>query len=242
MEEKLIYIPIFFNTHNWEKFKEEKFTKEWIDYRINIFMNYTFKSLASQSNQNFIACLIYDDKTDDLVKAALNRYKKFPESIRALKKSKSNMFLKNLLNDYKYLYLVRLDSDDLYNVHHIQFLHNYHAKDKTEALICQEGYIYDSINHRIVRCFFKSPPFYTLIYSSDDYLKGKRHNITGGHSGVINLNYEIIESKYLWNCHQLNTGVSDFNSRNSRLGIGEVIEENFQVNSILKNFTGDSQI
>ncbi len=239
MEDKLIFIPIYLNTHNWESYKKEKFTKDWIEYRINIFMNYTFKSLVAQTNQKFIACLIYDDKTDNLVKTALSNYRQFPENIKALKRSKSNVFRKGLLQDYNLLYLVRLDSDDLYNIHHIQYLQNYHPKDKTMVLISQQGYIYDSVNNSLVRCFYNSPPFYTLIYNSKDYLTGKRHKITGGHSGVINLNHEIIKSEYIWNCHQMNTASSDFKSRKKRVGIGDVIDKESEIDCILKNFLGE---
>ena len=69
---KVIIIESWFNII---PAKKERLTKEWIESRINIFMNYTLKSLQAQTNQNFLALLQYDDRSKSLIKYELDKYK-----------------------------------------------------------------------------------------------------------------------------------------------------------------------
>lgn len=57
--------------------------------------------------------------------------------------------LKESCQSNDYIYIVRLDSDDLYHKTYIQQLHDYKPKKDTEVLINKNGYLYDSITGRI---------------------------------------------------------------------------------------------
>lgn len=60
---------------------EEGKDELWIKNRINVFMNYTYKSLVNQTNQDFTALIIYDDKTENIVISELVNYGELPENI-----------------------------------------------------------------------------------------------------------------------------------------------------------------
>jgi len=72
-------------------------------------------------------------------------------------------------------------------------LHNYAPKPDTEALINQNLYDYEIATGRLVSYWYQSPPAYTLVYKTEDYIKGKRYFLKNGHGGAIKLNYELLK-------------------------------------------------
>ncbi|MGL4876920.1 hypothetical protein, partial [Paraclostridium dentum] len=72
MKKKLI-VTINFNTMDLSK---NRLTKEWIDYRIDLFIKYTYFSLINQTYQDFLALIYYDINSQDLVLDALSKYPK----------------------------------------------------------------------------------------------------------------------------------------------------------------------
>ncbi|MGF7059995.1 glycosyltransferase family A protein [Brassicibacter mesophilus] len=232
------YIPgskkiIIYSDFNTLRFSNKRFSKKWIEKRIAIFMKYTLKSLKLQTNQNFLELLKYEDRSKDTIEYVLNKYPKLPENIKFIPKSNfEDMVIKNI-QGFDYLYLVRLDSDDLYHKSFIQQMHDYKHDITTEAIINQNGYIYDSIKKRLARFPHKSPNYYTLIYNSNDYIKGKRYIIPGGHPNVIKLlNHEIIKKpNYIRNVHSTNDS-STFRLANSK----NIINNNNKIKQILSEF------
>ncbi len=200
MNRKVI-INITFNTYQFND--DLRLSKEWIEYRINIFMNYTLKSLINQTCQDFTTIFHYDLRTKDIIYDELSKYPPLPKNI--ILSSDGYSLLKELIAGYEYLYLVRIDSDDMYHPLFIQKLLDLNLNHDTECILNQDGYAYDCIDNKLGIWYAQSPPFYTLIYKVQDYLNGFRYKVIGGHKGVIDLNYQkLLDKNYLVLIHGKN--------------------------------------
>lgn len=229
--EKVIIIESWFNI---TPIKKERLTKDWIENRINIFMNYTLKSLKGQTNQNFLALLQYDDRSKILIKKELEKYENLPRNVKFVTKEEFNNIVAEKIKNYDLLYMVRLDCDDMYHKTFIQQLFDLNIPEGTQAIINQRGYIYDSIRNLIAEFPCKSPNYYALIYNVNNYLNGERYKIPGGHDYVINLPHKIIRKyNYIRHAHS-NNNVTKL----EKYGITEkeCIKDKNQINEILKEF------
>lgn len=210
----------------------ERLSKSWIFYRINIFMKYTCKSSINQTNQSFDHIIVYDSLSEDTINLALSKYPPLPNNIRFVKKEDLRKEIDNLVKGYDYFYRVRIDADDIFHPTFIQQLHDYNPKPETESLINQKGYIYDIENNRLAHWYYYSPPFFTVIYNVDEYLKGKRHHFPGGHKDAAKLNHEILDKEnFIVTVHGKNTETKFSSVFNTGL-----IEDVEYKNSILKDF------
>lgn len=199
---KSVIVEIHFNSYG---FKKERFTKKWIDYRIKIFMMYTCRSLMKQTNKNFKAFIYYADQSNSLIQRALRRYKKLPSNIQFVRISDRNKRVLDCLEGFKHVYFVRVDSDDMYRKNFIAQLHAFKPKPSTKALINQRGFWYDSNRKRLAAVVRKSPPFYTLIFKTEDFKKGMRYPLKG-HGSVIRLSHEKLKPRnYMVVIHGKNT-------------------------------------
>lgn len=232
------YIPgakkvIVWSEFNTMPFGSKRFKKEWIEERIKIFMNFTLKSLKAQTNQDFLALMKYEDKSKEIIENALKKYPNLPNNIKFIAKSNYEKKVKEVIKGYDYLYLVRLDSDDLYHKTYIQQQYDYKHDISTQAIITQNGYIYDSIKKQMAKSHLRSPSYYTLIYKVKDYLAGKRYIIPGGHPNVIKLlNHEIIKRpNYIRLIHSTNNS-STFRFANHK----DIIKDKKEMERILKEF------
>ncbi len=197
----------------WSKFKTKDMNaqerKEWLKHRLKILMNYTVSSFKNQTNQNFFYLLNYDNASKDILLKELNNYPPLPKNI--IFTNNYHREIKKIIINYRYLFLVRIDSDDMYDKNFIHKLHLIKPKKETKALISQKGYIYDIFNNILAHWSYISPPFYTLIYKTWDFYNGLRHQIKG-HKSVINLPHELIEGdNFIVIIHNKNT-VSRFHS------------------------------
>lgn len=207
-------------------------TKEWIDYRMSIFNKFTLQSLKKQTNQDFLVLVRYAEKTKDLVQYALSKYPSLPKNIQFIENQKYEDIIRENLRGYQYLYLVRLDCDDVYHKTFINQLHEYKPKKDTRVLINQKGYVYDYINNRIGNWYYVSPPFYTLIYKVGNYLAGERIPILRGHCTVIKNPHEIInKTNYCVIVHEKNL-VNKFDNHRR----GRIITDTQEIKAILKDF------
>ncbi len=192
LRKKKIVVNIIFNTRiNLQNSSLPR----WIKYRIDIFFKFTLNSLINQTNQDFTVYVKYMDETERIIKRLLRHRPALPGNILFVKEKEAEAHLLKNLHEYDDLYIVRIDSDDLYHKSFIQQLHDYIPNKKTNALINQKGYLYDSIHHRMASIDRPSPPFYTLVYKAKKYIRGKRHPLLAGHGDVINLRHEIIQPR-----------------------------------------------
>ena len=72
-------IYIIFNTHNRTP---DRFTKEWIEYRIDIFERYTLQSIKEQTNQDFRVYLCCEKITMPIIHECLAKREPLPDNVR----------------------------------------------------------------------------------------------------------------------------------------------------------------
>jgi len=206
MKDKKIIIQIPFSAFH----KEREVKAEWNRARLRVFADYTLKSLKAQTNQDFVVLIKCRDIMKDFITEEANKLASIPDNIRFVGFSKEYLIRVNeLITGYKYFYEVRLDSDDMYCRTYIDFLHKYNPKEETEALINQKGYLYDSISKRIALYGYTSPPYYTLIYKVEDYLRGFRYTLKRGHGSAIFLKHEILkDGNFIGVMHKINDSSS----------------------------------
>ena len=236
MSDDLVKVIIIESCFNIIPARKERLTKEWIENRINIFMNYTLKSLKAQTNQNFFALLLYDNRSEILIKNELEKYEELPKNVKFVTKDEFNKIVAERIKNYDLLYMVRLDCDDMYHKTFIQQLFDLDPLEGTQAIINQRGYIYDSVRNLIAEFPCKSPNYYTLIYNVKSYLNGERYKLPGGHDYVINLPHQIIRKyNYIRHAHSNNNV-----TRLEKYGITEedCIKDEKQIMKILEDFIG----
>ena len=94
--------------------KEKLFDQDLLDKGINIFKQYTLKSLENQSNKNFEIIMMIHNEIDLNHKSIQQLYKiKSDIKIYVLRKNEINSFIENNLINIKYLITTRIDHDDL---------------------------------------------------------------------------------------------------------------------------------
>lgn len=228
-----IILRIPFNDSNYLNGKN--LTKEWIEYRLRISMKYTIDSLKKQTNQDFIAIFRFVAETEDIIKEALSKYESLPANIRFIKHTETEDFINQEITngDYDYLFLVRLDSDDLYHKDYIEKLHRYQPKEGTQFLINQKGFIYDDETKRLAHWEQASPPFFVWVYPVQDYLAGIRYYTPGGHVSVIQFPHEVLDENNFMVVHHNQNTVTKFDE--SPFLTGHIKDQNV-ISKIMNEF------
>lgn len=228
---KKIIIQIPFNIQCFNPANE--INEEWIKYRLRIFADFTLKGLITQTNQYFTALFRCRDETISFIKKEIGN--SFPKNILIVGINEYKEQIMELIKDYDYLYLVRLDSDDIYIKTFIDTLQNHPTKIGTEILINQNLYRYDINQKRLVSYFNISPSSYCEIYKTEEYTKGKRYYLKGGHEGAILLKHELISGiNYLVTIHEKNN--QSIFAIASIFKEWEEIEKEDEIKEILKEF------
>jgi len=206
---KKIIIQMPLNTYiGGGKNSENEVNEEWIKYRIMLFTGYCLKSLKAQSNQHFTALIKCREKTIPFIKKEMGE---LPENVLIVGELEYEQKIKDLIKDYKYLYLVRVDSDDLWIKTFVDMLHNCIPKPETELLLNQYCYNYDIYSKRLASYFLISPQSYVLLYRVNEYLEGKRHSLPGGHKAAITKIHELITgANYMDTLHNTNICLPKF--------------------------------
>lgn len=206
LSEKKLILEVLFNS--WGK-SPDRLTREWIGYRLNLFINYTLRSLRLQSSQDFICYLTYDPKCEDILLEELGKYPPLPSNVRFVTPIVYKRSVKSEIPGYKYLYRIYLASDDMYHKDFIKFVHDYVPRDDTIALVPQYGYAYDSTQHRLGKLFFWLPAYGAVIIRADDYLKGSSHNHTWRDALKVPREYiHVKEAIWINHIHGQNTGTT----------------------------------
>lgn len=178
-------------------------TKEWIDYRIEIFNKYTLLSLKNQTNQNFKCVMRYTKESEELVFDALSKHEKLPDNI--IFTSDGDEAIYSLMQGYDYIYHIRIDSDNMFSKDFIDILYNTSYYEGLECILCKRGYMYDEKDDRLASMCHGSPSFYALVYTVDDFFFGFRHNTEPDHWGAASLTHEVIDTySYLVTVHEKN--------------------------------------
>ncbi|EES71520.1 hypothetical protein POTG_03853 [Paenibacillus sp. oral taxon 786 str. D14] len=188
---KRIVIESNFNTFG---FSPHRLTRPWLENRIQIFREFTLKSLLVQTNQDFMAIFKVVPETEKMINEILAKYPRLPKNIMFVTHQEGMERIKTYAGSCENLYLVRMESDDMYHKSYIQQLHDHRPKPGTLVLINQNGYAYDSIHGEMVPMFRKSPPYYVFLYKTSEFTSGYRIKLPGRatHGNVIELPHEIL--------------------------------------------------
>jgi hypothetical protein len=181
---------IVFSSINFFVFSPECLTEEWIRYRINVFMKTMRISMESQTYKDFVCLVRYHPSSKEIIEKILREYKKLPSNIIF---TLDISIRKNFVSKEDEVYYVRIDSDDMYHPTFIEKLSKYNHKPDTKVLISQNGYIYDSINHRLAKYFDQSPPFLVYVHQGQKFINGEFYAHPNGHAGATTLPHEILE-------------------------------------------------
>jgi len=191
-QNRKIIVSIEFNSF---KLNDKRLTKEWIRERLDICELYSIQCFKAQTNQDFIACFNYDPLSEEVMQNELKQRTNWPSNVYWGTRQMNETRMKQWLGDSECLFLVRLDSDDMYEKHFIQRLHDIPIKPDTQAIICKDGYFHITETKQVGDFHYVSPPFYTLIYNATDYFNMKRYRLKG-HGSLVNiLKYECLEGK-----------------------------------------------
>jgi len=198
---KIVIIQSIFNCAGFNK--ENELNEEWIKNRLEIFIDYTLNSLKAQTNQWFTFLLKCREETIPFIKKETEGL--LPNNVLIIGKLEYEQKIKDLIKNYKYLYLARVDSDDLWIKTFVDTLHNCVPQPETELLLNQYCYNYDIYQKRLASFWLLSPQSYILIYKVKEYLEGLRHRLEGGHRAAITRTHEIMPGRnYMDTVHHAN--------------------------------------
>lgn len=225
----------------------ERFEIDWIFNRVSIFMKFTAQSLINQTNQDFIALYAYEDSTEKVIQEAFSKYDKLPDNIRFVRFSEYMNVLDEITKGYDVLFLTRLDSDDLYCNDFVDRIMNYELNDEIEEILCQRGYIYDSVNNRLAEYYHRQFTFYTFIYRLSKEKENEKYSslsidpmellLDFSHFRTIDYKYEVLEGRnFMFIIHKKNTNssFSDYNYGFNR--VERFIDNQQEISDILYDF------
>lgn len=229
-------ILIHFNDLNWNK-NIPRLTKDWIEHRMTIFMNYTFKSLKGQTNQDFETIILYDILSEELIFEALNAYNSLPHNMHFMPKKEGLKYIKKSLDSYDYLCFTKLDSDNMYHTSYMEFLHNYNPKETSEFLAFSKGYAFNALTGELATYTATREYFYVRLLKVEDYLKGNLPPIPIGQTeSAKQIAYELIEDVPIFTivCHGTNV-----NNTYRLVRPSCMIKDTSQISQIWKSFTNE---
>lgn len=209
-------------------------SNSWYEHRIEIFKNYTLKSLAAQTNKDFLVwCsfrpeeetnlftqeidkalteaglrhvfthdgLIYHDdkftsyklknKVRNAVQMLMDSYNTGEwKSLKQIWKytwENKNVTLLNRLtrsltevkqqigDDYEWIYLTRIDSDDMFNVRAVELIQS-QTPENRKALSFKDGFMYNVVTGQLGEWLPPTnPPFHTIIFPGSTFFDPQSH-------------------------------------------------------------------
>lgn len=147
--------------------REDKIDQTWLDRRYEFFLNHTYKSLQAQTNKDWklwIQCGqgILPEHIVPLMNALPEAWFSFGEHALHLRPT----------DTYDWVYVTRLDSDDLYSPDALQIARDCKPASSSrealpEASVFRRGYIHEIASGRTGVYHNRSSPFHTLMIPRD---------------------------------------------------------------------------
>ena len=230
-------IRIHFNDLNWRP-TIPRLTQEWITHRMEIFMNYTCKSLRTQTNQDFETIILYDPLSEELIVKALDQYPPLPPNMHFMPKRAGLNYTKEILDSYDHVCFTKLDSDNMYHQSYMQFLHDYMPKDESTFLAFSKGYVYNASTGDLAVYTAYHEYFYTRLLTTTDFKNGIFPPVPIGGSEIAkHTAYELIEvPMFTIVCHG-----SNVTNTYKLVHPSRIIADQQKVSEIWKSFTGETQ-
>jgi hypothetical protein len=151
-------------------------TDSWMDNRLALFENYTFSSLKSQTNQNFIWLVFFDVTTSQKHREVISRLEKTLSCFKPIFIDGMEAFLPSIKAEIKaslsqpYLITSRLDNDDCLHQDYIQEVQNQFGQQDFMAIDFIDGLTLQ-IEPQV--CLAKRShvhnPFLSLIEKANDF-------------------------------------------------------------------------
>jgi len=172
-----------------------RFSDEWLSYRIMIFKNYTLKSLLNQTNKNFVHWISFRqvDKERPLIKELYRYLKsidyKFVFTFHGIgfwddKYENDNLLerltktlpaLREICEGKEYIWETILGSDDMAHEKAVECIQE-HESEKNKALTHGDGYLFNANTQRLAEWNPETnPPFYTIMYPMETFLNAEKH-------------------------------------------------------------------
>lgn len=163
---------------------------EWLKDRIEIFKNYTLKSLLNQTNKDFILLLSFrpEERRNPLVVQLFQDIPDLPIifSFHGLiyyddRNEENNKTLLTRIKEtfdgmkpVDYIYLTRIDSDDMFHKDVVQLIQD--QEPNVKALTLQNGYVYNKDTSEVAQWNpITNPPFHTVIFPRDVFFDPQKH-------------------------------------------------------------------
>lgn len=189
-----IIIDMPLNTINYfnQRNSYKGLTKEWLEYRINIFMKYTYKCLINQTDQDFLCVVHYMKCSENIINELLSKFPKLPKNI--VFTAEGDNLIKSSVSGYDYVYKLRLDSDNIIHPSFVDQLKKIEYRDGLQCIIGRWGYVYDSVTNRLALWDHDSSAFNSYVYKVDDYINNNYLPSTEPeyHMVAVNLNHEFL--------------------------------------------------
>lgn len=225
---KGIIIRIRFNSY---KISDERLNKEWIDYRMNLLMNYLCKNLINQTLKEYLCFIEYDESSEKLIKDNIIKYEKLPENIIFTPNMGDEV--KKYIDNYDILYFVKLNSDNLYSLNLIKVLQDYEPEENVKILTFDGGYMYDLPTDKLSKINNDSNGFYVYICTVEEYYKYFRQYDIFFPTN-LDMKYKLMPKKAIMKNGYLI--LTHLKNNKRRFLEKNLIEDTNEKNQILKNF------
>lgn len=252
----LIYIPFTGVGTNMT------FSEEWLKDRIEIFKNYTLKSLLNQTNLNYYIWLSFrpEEKNNPLIKELKDlgliitfdglmyfddKNEKANESLKERLQLSLNSFS---LGKSDFIYLTRIDSDDMFHKDAVQLIQNQEYKHEVykdnivpfKALTLQLGYVYNKDTNEVAEWNpLTNPPFHTIIFPREVFFDAQKH-IDGYEGFKSHEDIARLPHKVLWRGDNRTDRLYMVLTHNPKMHISTTWEHPFKgknlSNQVLKDF------
>ncbi len=207
----------------------KEYKDNWIKNRVDIFKNYTLKSLLNQKNKDFVHWISF--RPDDNGMAWVKELKAHLESLKDYKfvftydgqpyhdDRGDNTYLKKrfewsleVVAPYikDNVYFTVLDSDDCLIDTAVESIQNI-PFDKDMAIVMRKGYIYNLKDKKLAEWNpATNPPFYTLMFEKDTFLNPQAYlenwRAFNSHEDIVFLwkTKSIWDGSYLITTHENN--------------------------------------
>lgn len=169
-------------------------TDDWLKDRIEIFKNYTLKSLLNQTNRDFVLVLSFrlEEQANSEVEKLYWDIKTFgieviftydgliyfddknEENNKTLEYRLKRTLPQLFYQAEDFIYLTRIDSDDLFHKDVVQLIQD--QEPNVKALTLQNGYVYNKDSKEVAEWNpLTNPPFHTVIFPRDVFFDAQRH-------------------------------------------------------------------
>lgn len=176
---------------HWDR-RTPEVTSEWIADRCRFFNAWTMKSLEKQTFQGFktwMSCGVNMTEDDVLT---VKRYTDADDVTRNNQHEPDDILRRSISPDVSYVYVTRLDSDDLLAPDALQIAHDTPPQEvgRTEASMFRRGYLHDVRTGEVGVYHGSSTPFHTMMIPRDVFCDEEKYAALdyGDHS-LVNSRY-----------------------------------------------------